>query len=96
MQIMNIGEMLAAFGLVCGALAGPPASSWAQTTEQPRPVIGDKAEAESDTDLAKQIQNPVGDLISFPLQDNVNFGYGPNRGTQNVLNLQPVIPFHVK
>lgn len=58
-------------------------------------VIGDSAAAESATDLAKQIQNPVGDLISLPLQYNVNFGYGPHQGTQHVLNLQPVIPFHV-
>ncbi len=58
-------------------------------------VIGDNAAAESATDLAKQIQNPVGDLISLPLQYNVNFGYGPHQGTQHVLNLQPVIPFHV-
>ncbi len=68
---------------------------WAQATKQPRSVIGDNVATESDTDLAKQIQNPVGELISFPLQDNVNFGFGPHRGTQNILNLQPVVPFHV-
>jgi hypothetical protein len=82
-------------GLLCVALAGVSAPAWAQATEQPRPTIGDNPAAESDTDLAKQIQNPVGDLISFPLQNNVNFGYGPHRRTQNVLNLQPVIPFHL-
>lgn len=86
---------LAAFTLLYGALAGAAVPVWAQMTEPPRVIIGDNAAAESDTDLAKQIQNPVGDLISFPLQDNVNFGYGPHRRAQNVVNLQPVIPFHL-
>jgi hypothetical protein len=43
--------------------------------------------------LAKQAQNPVADLISLPLQNNTNFGVGPNDRTQNVLNVQPVWPF---
>ena len=47
---------------------------------------------ESETELAKKTQNPVADLISIPLQSNSNFGIGPNNRTQNVLNVQPVIP----
>jgi hypothetical protein len=83
--------------LLCGLVAGGSAPSLAQPAPQTaqEPLVGDDAKDESDSDLAKQIQNPVGDLISFPLQNNVNFGYGPRGGTQNVLNLQPVIPFHV-
>jgi hypothetical protein len=53
------------------------------------------AEEESHADLAKKLQNPVADLISIPFQDNINFGYGPNNNTQNILNIQPVIPFHI-
>ncbi len=49
----------------------------------------------SDTELAKKTQNPVADLISIPLQNNMNFGLEPNHRTQNVLNIQPVIPFHL-
>lgn len=44
-------------------------------------------------DLAKQTQNPVSDLISVPFQNNTSFGIGPNDRTQNVLNIQPVVPF---
>ena len=44
-------------------------------------------------DLAKQAQNPVADLISLPLQNNTNFGIGPDDRTQNILNIQPVWPF---
>ena len=43
--------------------------------------------------LARQTQNPVANLISVPFQNNTNFGLGPNDRTQNVLNIQPVIPF---
>ncbi len=47
---------------------------------------------ESNTELAKKVQNPVADLISIPLQDNIGFGYGPKNDVQNVLNIEPVIP----
>jgi hypothetical protein len=43
-------------------------------------------------DLARAAQNPVGDLISLPLQNNMNFDVGPADRTQNVLNIQPVWP----
>lgn len=46
-------------------------------------------------ELAKLAQNPVGNLISVPFQDNVNLNYGPEKGTQNVLNIQPVIPIEI-
>jgi hypothetical protein len=46
-------------------------------------------------ELAKLAQNPVGNLISLPFQNNTNFNFGPEKGTQNVLNIQPVIPISV-
>jgi hypothetical protein len=46
-------------------------------------------------ELAKAAQNPVADLISLPFQNNTNFGYGPDDEIQNVLNIQPVVPFHL-
>jgi len=51
------------------------------------------AKSEDDSELAKETQNPVADLISIPFQNNMNFGLEPNHRTQNVLNIQPVIPF---
>jgi hypothetical protein len=45
--------------------------------------------------LAKIAQNPLANVMSFPFQNNTNFGLGPNDRTQNVLNIQPVIPFQV-
>ena len=33
-------------------------------------------------ELAKLAQNPVGDLISLPFQNNTNFNVGPQRNAQ--------------
>jgi len=46
-------------------------------------------------ELAKLAQNPVGNLISLPFQNNTNLNFGPEKGTQNVLNIQPVVPIHI-
>ena len=42
--------------------------------------------------LAKQLANPVASLVSVPLQYNVDFGYEPDDGVRQVLDVQPVIP----
>ncbi len=46
----------------------------------------------SASELAKQTQNPVADLISVPFQNNFNFNTGPDNRTVWILNVQPVIP----
>ena len=46
-------------------------------------------------ELARAAQNPIASLISVPIQNNTNFEYGPREKTQNVMNVQPVIPFSV-
>jgi len=51
--------------------------------------------AVSAEELAKLAQNPVGNLISVPFQNNTNLNVGPQERTQNVLNIQPVIPVTV-
>ena len=56
---------------------------------------GDQATGQSATALAKKLQNPIADLISVPFQNNTNFSYGPNKGTQDILNIQPVIPIQL-
>src|SRR5271168_2661951 len=54
------------------------------------------AAASSSTDaLQKATQNPVASLISVPVQNNNNFGIGPDDRTQDVLNIQPVIPVRI-
>jgi hypothetical protein len=49
----------------------------------------------STEELAKLAQNPVGNLISLPFQNNTNLNVGPDHGTQDILNIQPVIPISI-
>jgi hypothetical protein len=58
------------------------------------PALPARAEL-SPEELAKLAQNPVGNLISLPFQNNTNFDVGPLEKTQNILNIQPVYPIHV-
>ena len=46
-------------------------------------------------DLAQKLANPVADLISVPIQSNIDFGVGPGDGTIWRTNIQPVIPFGI-
>ena len=52
-----------------------------------------KSPVANDTEaLAKATQNPVASLISVPLQNNSNFYVGAYNRTQDIFNIQPVIP----
>ena len=46
--------------------------------------------------LAKASQNPLAAMYSLPFQNNTNYGVGKFERTQNVLNVQPVIPVTLK
>jgi hypothetical protein len=67
--------------LLLGSLFASASASFAQSAEM------------SESDLAKQAQNPIANLISLPFQNNTNFDFGPDDRTQNILNIQPVLPF---
>ena len=66
---------------------------------QAKPAAAQPADAESEeaktAALAKAAQNPIADLISFPLQNNTAFGIGPYQRAQNELLIEPVIPLHI-
>jgi hypothetical protein len=66
--------------LACGSLAAQQGQS---SASQP---------SNTTESLQKATQNPVANLISVPLQNNTNFGFGPYNRAQDVLNIQPVIP----
>ncbi len=51
--------------------------------------------AKSNSDLAKAAQNPIANMISLPLQNNTNMGVGAKNETQNILNIQPMIPLSI-
>ena len=50
------------------------------------------AVAQQGENLREAAQNPIGDLISVPFQNDTNFDIGHTDNTQNVLNIQPVYP----
>jgi opacity protein-like surface antigen len=58
-------------------------------------TTGHPAEPSEGEDLAKKSQNPIADLVSVPFQSNTNFNAGPFNRTQEVLNIQPVVPLHI-
>lgn len=47
----------------------------------------------TEDELAKIAQNPLANIISLPIQNNTNYNIGPFKRTQNITNIQPVIPF---
>ena len=50
--------------------------------------------AQDAENLSQQAANPIANLMSFPFQNNTNFGMGSFERTTNILNIQPVIPFY--
>jgi hypothetical protein len=51
--------------------------------------------AQDAAELAKAVQNPIANLVSVPIQWNINLETGPLEETQHVLNIQPVIPLEL-
>lgn len=45
--------------------------------------------------LARELSNPVADMVSIPLQFNWVNGNGPQEDLRFVLNIQPVVPFAI-
>src|SRR5271167_312621 len=68
----------------------PVAPEGTQVATEETPAAAANADA-----LRKAAQNPVASLISGPVQNNNNFGIDPGYRTQDVLNIQPVIPVKV-
>jgi hypothetical protein len=57
------------------------------------PVPSENSGGAGGDDLRAKSQNPIGNLISLPFQNNTSWPLGVDDGVQNVLNIQPVYPF---
>jgi hypothetical protein len=73
-----------------GTQETPVAPEGTQVATEQTPAAAANTDA-----LRKAAQNPVASLISVPVQNNNNFGIDPGYRTQDVLNIQPVIPVKV-
>jgi hypothetical protein len=92
-------------GVICSLLSSgagrclaqdvPALSSSPSAADNPTSGQGTPNQAGGAEDLRKAVQNPVASMISVPIQNNSNFGIGPFTRTQDVLNIQPVIPVQV-
>jgi hypothetical protein len=86
------------FGTLVLGAAFSTRPALAQTaTPAPSPSASPSAETPAQSAAeAQKLQalaaNPIASLVSIPFQYNMNFNYGIYRGTQQVLNVQPVIP----
>jgi hypothetical protein len=91
---MKFPDAIASILTLAAALFALPSIAFAQaaTGGEAKPPA---AAGPSKEDLAKLTQNPIANLISVPFQNNANLNYGPEKKTQNILNIQPIIPFEI-
>ena len=107
-RVKSKPSILAEFVLLAIVFVGPVQSSLAQfevhalTLQQP-PADARAGEGEAPasggtgglnrTELAKQEQSPLSRLVRLQMENNVQFGFGPDDELINFLRLQPSFPF---
>ena len=58
-------------------------------------IVSTFAVADDQQNLAKESQNPIGNIISLPFENNFDFGVGPENAFVYNLNIKPVYPFNL-
>ena len=79
LSLLTVAFAMAVSASVYAQQPGPAPAAPAEGPAPAAPAVheGDDTAGKSTTELAKEIQNPIADLISFPFQNNTNFNYGP-------------------
>ena len=92
-------------GLLAGALAlfafaHSPAHAQQAAPDPDQPtgarVDHDTVSKANELDIAAELENPIGNLTILPFENYTNFQVGPNKGTQDILEFEPVVPIHFK
>jgi hypothetical protein len=77
-----------------GAMAAFAATAAAQTQADEPTKYEPKEYGMSEDQLAQQLNNPLANLITVPVQNNFDYGGGPDdKGFRYTLVAQPVLPF---
>ncbi len=84
-------SLAAALLLSTAADVPPPPATPVAASPHPAAALG----GASLDELAKQLQNPIADLVSVPFQNNFNGGGAAGLGAAYNLNFQPVIPIEL-
>jgi hypothetical protein len=89
-----IGILSLWVGVTIHALAqsAPPAAAPVETTGMRSSAANEQSVDAAAKDAA---QNPVAAAISVPFQNNTYYGVGPYRRAENVLLVEPVLPFRI-
>jgi hypothetical protein len=90
--------------LLCGATAAaqsiqptnenPTAPASPEAGPPPRETEGAGGGADAASDISKRTQNPVADIISIPIRNDVSFGL-PGDRVQSLFRIQPVLPLRL-
>lgn len=87
MRVLYTVLSLAVCTVQCVSQATPP------STPKHAPGEVQSTPADNGEALRKAALNPIASMISLPIQENWNFNIGPYDRIQNVMNIQPVVPF---
>jgi hypothetical protein len=90
-----LAACLLAYSAAHAQQAAPDSSAEAKPADEARKVDHDTVSKANEDDIAKESENPIGNLTVLPLVNNTNFGVGPNPGTQDILEFEPVVPIHL-
>ena len=75
--------------------AAPDPSADGRPADEARRVDHDTVKTAGEDDIAKELDNLIGNLTILPFENYTNFQVGSNKGTQNILEFEPVVPIHL-
>ena len=79
--------------LVTSMAFGQEENSGAASSAGSSAAASSEAAQKSGGVSAADVQNPIANLVSLPLQNNTYFDVGPSKSTVNALLVEPVVPF---
>jgi len=92
---MNVRWQLAKstlLGAVALGLAARP--RWRKVPPTATPPGSASTVRERPAEMAKQEQIPFTRFVRVQIEENAQFGFGPNGNVLNIVMIQPVIPFN--